>query len=112
MILEVLVTSTVLIAGIFCLRKLTLGKISMRLRYGLWLLVAVRLLLPLSVGTSAFSVMNLLPGTLRENAGVLSLERENSGELPANGGRDSTYVGERDDTFSSEQNDLFFGNCW
>ena len=69
MILEVLVTSTVLIAGIFCLRKLTLGKISMRLRYGLWLLVAVRLLLPLSVGTSAFSVMNLLPGILRENGG-------------------------------------------
>lgn len=105
MILEVLVTSTVLIAGIFCLRKLTLGKISMRLRYGLWLLVAVRLLLPLSVGTSAFSVMNLLPGILRENAGAFSLERENSGELPANGGRDSTYVGERDDTFSSEQNE-------
>lgn len=105
MILEVLVTSTVLIAGIFCLRKLTLGKISMRLRYGLWLLVAVRLLLPLSVGTSAFSVMNLLPGTLRENAGALPLERENSGELLANGGRDSTYVGERDDTFSGGQNE-------
>lgn len=105
MILEVLVTSTVLIAGIFCLRKLTLGKISMRLRYGLWLLVAVRLLLPLSVGTSAFSVMNLLPGILRENAGAFPLERENSGELPANGGRDSTYVGERDDTFSGGQNE-------
>lgn len=105
MILEVLVTSTVLIAGIFCLRKLTLGKISMRLRYGLWLLVAVRLLLPLSVGTSAFSVMNLLPGILRENAGAFPLERENSGELPANGGRDLTYVGERDDTFSGGQNE-------
>lgn len=105
MILEVLVTSTVLIAGIFCLRKLTLGKISMRLRYGLWLLVAVRLLLPLSVGTSAFSVMNLLPGILRENAGAFSLERENSGGLSANGGRNSTYVGERDDTFSGGQND-------
>lgn len=105
MILEVLVTSTVLIAGIFCLRKLTLGKISMRLRYGLWLLVAVRLLLPLSVGTSAFSVMNLLPGILRENAGAFPLERENSGGLSANGGRDSTYVGERDDTFFGGQNE-------
>ncbi len=67
MILEILFTSTVLIIGIFCLRKLTLGRISMRLRYALWLLAAVRLLVPFSFGTSAFSVMNLLPDTIQEN---------------------------------------------
>lgn len=105
MILEVLVTSTVLIIGIFCLRKLTLGKISMRLRYGLWLLVAVRLLVPLSVGTSALSVMNLLPETLRGNAQTISLERENGGELSVNDGQDSTHVGERGDIFFGEQNE-------
>ncbi|MDE5716917.1 MAG: hypothetical protein K2I53_04745, partial [Lachnospiraceae bacterium] len=87
MILETLVTSTVLIIGIFCLRKLTFGKISMRLRYGLWLLVAVRLLVPLSVGTSAFSVMNLLPGTFSENAGTPTFEGENGGNLSADAGR-------------------------
>ena len=53
MILELLFTSTVLIIGIFCLRKLTLGRISMRLRYALWLLVAVRLLVPKENGTSS-----------------------------------------------------------
>lgn len=67
-VLEMLVTSSALILGIFCLRKLTMGKISMRLRYGLWLLVAVRLLLPFSLGTSPVSVMNLFHGIRLENA--------------------------------------------
>lgn len=62
---EVLVTSSVMILGILCLRKLTMGKISMKVRYALWLLVAVRLLMPVSVGTSPFSVMNLLPDFLQ-----------------------------------------------
>ena len=62
---EMLVTSTVMILGILCLRKLTMGKISMRIRYALWILVAVRLLLPVSVGTSSISVMNLLPAFLQ-----------------------------------------------
>lgn len=69
MIFEVLITSSVLIAAVFGLRKLTMGKISMRLRYGLWLLVAVRLLVPVSVGTSPVSVMNLFSEILQE--GVL-----------------------------------------
>lgn len=56
---EILITSSALIAGIFCIRKLTLGKISMRLRYGLWILAVVRLLVPVSVGASPVSVMNL-----------------------------------------------------
>ncbi len=89
MILELLFTSTVLIIGIFCLRKLTLGRISMRLRYALWLLVAVRLLVPFSFGTSAFSVMNLLPGTIREN---FSIERENGGEQSLGNAWDLTHA--------------------
>lgn len=104
MVLEVLVTSTVLIIGIFCLRKLTLGKISMRMRYGLWLLVAVRLLIPLSVGTSPLSVMNLLPGTLRENAQIRLGESENGGKSSENTGRDATPVGGDIETFSGGRN--------
>ncbi|MDE6601147.1 MAG: M56 family metallopeptidase [Lachnospiraceae bacterium] len=82
MIYEILFTSSVLILGVFCLRKLTMGKISMRLRYALWLLVAVRLLVPVSVGTSAFSVLNLLPETVREHAQTLFSERGN-GQRPS-----------------------------
>lgn len=58
---EIIITSSVLIIMIFILRRLTMGKISMRLRYALWLLAAVRLVLPVSVGNSPISVMNLMP---------------------------------------------------
>lgn len=64
---EILATSSVLIAVIFLLRKLTAGKISMRVRYALWLLAALRLLVPVSVGTSPLSVMNLMPETFGES---------------------------------------------
>ena len=64
---EILATSSVLIAVIFLLRKLTVGKISMRVRYALWLLAALRLLIPVSVGTSPLSVMNLMPETFGES---------------------------------------------
>ncbi len=86
MLIEMLFTSTILIIAIFCLRKLTLGKISMRLRYGLWLLVAVRLLVPLSVGTSAFSVMNLLPETIFEQVQMFFDGGADGQRLPADMG--------------------------
>lgn len=104
MIFEALITSAVLIIGIFCLRKLTFGKISMRLRYGLWLLVAVRLLVPLSVGTSAFSVMNLLPGTFSENTGTPTYERENGQNLPADAVRDTVPAVGGEAAFPAGQN--------
>ncbi|MCM1268667.1 MAG: M56 family metallopeptidase, partial [Bacteroidales bacterium] len=66
MIARVLITSSVLILGIFGLRKLTSGRIPMRLRYALWLPVAVRLLVPFSVGESPFSVMNVFPDSLSD----------------------------------------------
>lgn len=104
MILELLITSTVLILAIFCLRKLTVGKISMRLRYALWLSVAVRLLVPVSVGTSAFSVMNLLPETVRDNAPVLSFGEGNGRGMSLGGGQDSAFAVDPDDTFFEERN--------
>lgn len=103
MILELLITSTVLILGIFCLRKLTVGKISMRLRYALWLPVALRLLVPVSVGTSTFSVMNLLPEVVRDNVTVLSFGEENGRRLSLGGGQDSAFVGDPGDTFFEER---------
>ncbi len=59
MIPTVLITSSVLILGIFCVRRLTFGRIAMRARYLLWMPVALRLLFPFSVGESSFSVLNL-----------------------------------------------------
>lgn len=103
MILELLMTSTVLILGILCLRKLTMGKISMRLRYALWLLVAVRLLVPLSVGTSTLSVMNLLPETVRESAQILTAGWENGRQQSADGGRKTEYVREADEAAAGER---------
>lgn len=103
MLFEMLFTSTILIIAIFCLRKLTLGKISMRLRYGLWLLVAVRLLLPVSVGTSALSVMNLMPETFREKAQAFSTGGAATHEISVDDGQDLTPAGRKDDVFSDRQ---------
>ena len=56
---EILISATVLILIIMILRSVTKGKISMRFRYALWLVVALRLMIPVSFGSSSFSVMNL-----------------------------------------------------
>ena len=82
MILEILITSSVLIAGIFILRRLSRGMISMRLRYMLWLLAVVRLLLPVSLGTSSFSVMNLLPEAFTESGQERAADGEYASGLP------------------------------
>lgn len=104
MMLERMITSTVLILVIFCLRKLTMGKISMRLRYALWLLVAARLLVPASVGTTAFSVMNLLPETVLERAQTFSSGRENGQGLSAEDETQPVYGGVQDSAYSDGKN--------
>ena len=70
-LLEVLVSSSVLILALSAMRLVLRGKISPRLQYGLWLLVAVRLLVPVSIGESRASVMNYVP----EQAMVQALEQ-------------------------------------
>ena len=55
---EILISSTVLILALAGLRCLLRGKISPRLQYALWLLAALRLLLPASLVKSPMSVMN------------------------------------------------------
>lgn len=59
---EILVGATVLIITVSGLRRLTMGRISMGMRYALWLLVAARLVLPVSFGSSSVSVMNPVQG--------------------------------------------------
>ena len=70
-LLEVLVSSSVLILALSAMRLVLRGKISPRLQYGLWLLAAVRLLVPVSIGESPTSVMNFVP----EQAMVQALEQ-------------------------------------
>lgn len=56
---EIVITSSVLIAVILLLRWLFRGKVSQKLIYAAWLLVALRLLIPIQFGQSAFSVTAL-----------------------------------------------------
>ncbi len=53
-----IISSSVLIAVIMLLRGILKGKIDLRLQYALWGLVLVRLLLPVSLGSSSLSIMN------------------------------------------------------
>ena len=59
--IEWAVTSSVLIAVVIALRFLFRRKISRRLQYALWGLVLLRLLMPIFLFGSTFSVMNVLP---------------------------------------------------
>ena len=45
---EILITATVLIIGILLIRRIFRGRISSRLQYAIWLIVALRLLIPVS----------------------------------------------------------------
>ena len=56
--LEILISSTVLILALTALRFFLRGKLNPRLQYTLWLLAALRLLLPVSLVRSPVSVMN------------------------------------------------------
>jgi beta-lactamase regulating signal transducer with metallopeptidase domain len=55
---ELIITSSVLILVVIVLRHFLKGKISLRLQYALWALVLLRLLVPVALFESPFSVMN------------------------------------------------------
>ena len=57
---EWIVTSSVLILVVLGLRFALKGKLRLRLQYGLWALVLIRLLIPLSIA-SPLSIMNFMP---------------------------------------------------
>ena len=59
--IEWFVSSAVLAAALIALRYVLRGKISPKLQYGLWALLLIRLLVPVSVGQSAMSVENFVP---------------------------------------------------
>lgn len=76
---EWFVSSAVLAALLIGAHYLLRGKISARLQYTLWLVLLVRLLLPLSIGKTAVSVANLLP----EAEPATVMQTEPAAALPA-----------------------------
>ena len=67
--LEWIVSSTILTAMVIFLRYALRGRIGLRLRYGLWLLVLVRLLVPVNFGTSPISAASGIEQIQRAGAG-------------------------------------------
>jgi len=58
--LEIIITSSVLILCILAIRKFFMNRINPVLQYSLWLLVLIRLMLPFSF-PSPVSIMNAVP---------------------------------------------------
>lgn len=85
---EMLITSSVLILVMALLRYLLRGRISLRLQYALWLVVAARLLVPVSLPGSRISVLNVVPQAVQEagrgaELGLLAGEKlESTGKNP------------------------------
>ena len=86
---EILVTSSVLIAVIALLRLVLRGKISQRVQYALWLLVAIRLLVPVSFVSSPVSVMNAVE-PVTETIQISRTEQQ----IPAETGQPQAVTGE------------------
>ena len=64
---EILITSSVLILLVLVLRLILRGKVRQKLLYAAWLLVALRLLVPIQFGQWSFS-MNTLTETVTEQS--------------------------------------------
>lgn len=73
--LEWIISSSILIAVIIVGRRFLKGHVSCRVQYGLWLLVVLRLLVPISPVQSSLSVANLLPESRAEQR----VENQNAG---------------------------------
>ncbi|MBP3413568.1 MAG: M56 family metallopeptidase, partial [Oscillospiraceae bacterium] len=58
--LQLILSSSVLILILLAVRSLLRKKLSLRLRYALWLLVALRLLIPIQFGHSSLSLANFI----------------------------------------------------
>lgn len=83
-----IVSSSVLILVVIALRYVLRGKLSLRMQYALWLLVLVRLLVPVSFGASDLSVMNAVPErapTVQQGTYKQDIVGEWN-DAPANGG--------------------------
>ena len=58
---DIVITSSILILAVLLIRQMAKGRLAPLLQYALWLPVVVRLLLPIPLWSSPFSVLNLIP---------------------------------------------------
>lgn len=94
---EWIVTSTAMILIIIALRGLLKGKITAKLRYSLWALVLVRLLIPFSLVDSAISVSNILSApVIQEADGAVEDYRESYEAIRQNSAQQGQEVTDDD----------------
>ncbi|MDL2273753.1 M56 family metallopeptidase [Oscillospiraceae bacterium OttesenSCG-928-G22] len=72
--LETIITSSALIAAIILVRGLFKSSLSRRLRYALWAIVLLRLLVPVQLLESPVSIMNAVDSERLEQAGYIMQE--------------------------------------
>lgn len=63
---DIVITSSILILAIFIIRYLAKGKIHPILQYALWLPVVLRLMMPVPLWNSQFSILNYFPESLMQ----------------------------------------------
>lgn len=91
---EWIISSSVLVLLVIVLRFALRGKISLRLQYALWLVVLVRLLMPVSLADSSFSVAGLLQMNRGHELSDIYLW---FGESSATSGGENTYLPDSED---------------
>ena len=77
---EWILTSSLLIVIVLAVRALFRGRMGLRLRYALWLLVLLRLLVPGTVFQTGLSVLNYVP--LSQTAAAQAQPSQGSKEAP------------------------------
>ena len=89
--IEQIITSSVLIAAMLILSFFMEKRVNPCLKYALWLLIVVKLLIPLPAFQSNISVMNIVNQIDEEGVRYLFIDNETEGvnETP---GRESTYL--------------------
>lgn len=87
---EILLTSSVLIVVILLARLLFRGKVSQRLIYAAWLLVALRLLIPIQFGQSQYSITTLTE-KIENNSKPIQQVQEAMDEPVASPSREELY---------------------
>lgn len=74
-----MITSSVLISAVFLLRYLAKGRLNPILQYALWIPVMLRLMIPVPLWDSRFSVLNLVPGNLSQSGTAFSADARPDG---------------------------------
>lgn len=92
---NILITSSALILILAALRYVLRGRIGLRLQYALWLLVALRLLVPVHLGQSAISALALLD-RVEGTAAAQALEDVGRVSIPSQS-FENTYAQVRDE---------------